>query len=159
MYKLNEKDRKALKYQCRPAIILPIISSGLIPLITVLVVLVQQIPLRPQQPLFAFLLQLPVVVLIAYFKSRKYIEDLKANSKRGVVKYVQRKQSKDDFNDENGVGYRGLKYRAFDDFAIIVEDVRYGVSKKLFDSLKSGDPVVFYYAPVSNMRLGIERKK
>jgi len=120
---------------------------------------VSQTEIKAFNVLLVAIIVLPVAFLLGFVIIRKYLIDLKGNSKHAIVRRIKYKQNKAEFEAQNSVGYRGLKHVAFDDYAIIVDNIRYGVGKALYDNCNNGDEVIFFYAPVSNFHLGIKLKE
>lgn len=107
-----------------------------------------------------------IFILIAfslnYLMNRKYYADIRKNQKRAVVKYIQRKVSKRDFEVGSGnVTTRPHKrpMAEFIRYDFIIDNIIYRVDEDLFKACNDGDAVLLFYAPKSNYLLSIERDK
>jgi len=100
-------------------------------------------------------------VFIGYLMVRKYLADIRNNTKRAVGKTIKRKETWEDY--EAGSGQVSDSYaremKAFQAYAFIIDNFRYKVDKELYENCNEGDEVNFFYAPISNYRLGIELKE
>ena len=90
--------------------------------------------------------------------NKKYFIDIKNKVKFSDIKTVEKLEEKVDFEAGSGkVGPSAMEMKEFDKYSIIVENVRYDIQKELFDKLKEGDDVIFYYTPASMFLLSIEK--
>ena len=93
--------------------------------------------------------------------NRKYYQDIQNNQKVAVLKTLQRKTSKRDFEAGSG-NMTTLPHNnpmnEFIRYDFIIDNTIYRVKKELFESCSDGDQVYFYIAPKSKFHLSIEKE-
>lgn len=155
---LSDNDRKQLRQQCRIGIIIPLML--LVILNIAILGFTSMTDFNYNSPIIqmAVLLTVLLVLFIGYLMNRRYLADLKNGEKVGVVKKIQFKEAKKDFEAGSGTMYIGDEMNEFIRYDLIVENTRYRIDKELYEASEKGGEVVFYFAPKSNYLLEICRR-
>jgi hypothetical protein len=152
---LTKEDIKELKYSCRFGLLIPLIVFLICGIVSI------GISLNGNwswiQNLILFIGPLFVLcTIVSFLIIRKQIADIVNGEKILILKKVIRKEYRLDF--EPGSGLLLSKMKPVDIWYLIIDNYRYPVDKKLFESLSEGDEVYLHLAPLSQELLNIEKK-
>lgn len=157
---LTHKEVKELRYQCRMGYVFP----GLLFIIgTFVTSAIYELNFNTETKgiigemtvviMFAFGL---LSLLISCKMNWKYLSDLRNGEKIVETKIISKKEQKIEYEAGSGTLYFGQEMKGFDSFSIVVENVRYRIDEKLFDSCAEGEKILFNYAPKSRFLVSIE---
>ena len=152
---LTKGDIKELMYSCRIGIIIPLLIF-LIGGIVLIAMSLQGVLIRTQNLNLIIGLLFILCTFVSYLIIRKLLADILNGEKILILKKVIGKEYKLDF--EPGSGLFFSKMRPVDIWYLIIDNIRYPVDKKLFESLNEGDEVYLHFAPLSQELLNIEKK-
>ncbi len=159
--KLNERDIKDLRSQCRIGYVIPfmifILGTFISGAIYELNFNLKSDGLNTKIILLIALGFIIISFFVSYKMNWKYLLDIRNNEKEIELKTIQKKEYKRDY--EAGSGSLGQEMNGYDSFSIVVENYRYRVDKDIFINSNEGDEVFFYYAPISEYLINIELKK
>ncbi len=160
--KLTQQDRKKLKASARVGFVI----SFLMFLLSLAPWIINMIKTEESSLIYLTPVGIGVSVIILWLANRKFWSDLRTGEKDVLIKTIDRKESKEDFEAGSSVGIstNGKKsafykeMNAFTNYAIIVENVRYRVDKELWDRVNEKDKIEFHFAPRSKELLAIKKK-
>lgn len=95
-------------------------------------------------------------VLISYKMNWKYLLDLRNGEKVVETKIILKKEQKFGYEAGSGTMYFGQEMKEVYLFSIVVENVRYKIEEKLYNSCTEGEKILFNYAPKSRFLVSIE---
>lgn len=162
---LTEKDIKELKFQCRMGYVLPfiifILGTFILGAFFELYFNTNKEGLNLKIDSLIVLGFAIFSMLLSYIMNRKYYSDIRSNEKVSVIKTIQRKIEKKDYEAGSG-NMTTLPHNnpmiEFIRYDLIVENTKYRIDKELYEMCSDGDEVLFYYAPKSKYLLSIEKK-
>ncbi len=141
--RLEKLDRNELRYSSRVAYIIAFFFTVLSTAIAEVCLWVSFTDSKMQIPYAAHLIisicGLMAGLLILYLINRKYWMDLRDGRKSIIVKVIQEKEKKVDY--EAGSGRRMGRMKAFKSHSIIVENIRYRIPEGLWIQLEEGGKV------------------
>jgi len=156
---LTPKDIKALKYRCRPGVILPffILFTGFGILLGVTYAQHNCFCLIADTNTGLVFGGIVILALLgAYLPTRKYLSDISNGIKEVKIKIIKRKEQI--VSHEAGSGHLqfGMEMKACDVYRLIIDNHFYPVEKEFFDKVNEGDKIAFYYAPKSRYLIGLD---
>jgi len=156
--KLSVEDIRGLKYQCRAGYVVSILSFLIGSSLIFGLYYIGEI----RSSLNAVLLFLIILIfsfLIAFLMIGKYITDIKKNEKILLVKIIQAKELKKDYEAGSGSSRISDGTKGFNRYDIIIDNTRYRINEAFFEACHEGDEVTFHIAPKSKHRLKIVLNK
>lgn len=155
---LSSKDREVLRNLCRMGLVISLMVCMFIIIVGV-TVYESYVDLDPETlntkmvvliSMAAFLISSLLNLLLYY----KYYADLQVNEKIIVEKSLQGKSKT---MDSGSGGGGGLSRTYIIRYEFVVDDIKFGVDEKLFESCSEGDKLIFSYASKSKYLLTIEK--
>lgn len=161
---LTDLDKKRLRYQTRPALVTSILFAIVISGVSLTLFIISKENVTEEDKLFNIISISSSIIIsffIAYFSSKKYLKDVRNGEKEIVLKPIQKKEHKIDYEAGSGkishVSAREMN--AFDSYSIIIDNTRYRVDKEFYNDCNEGDEVEFHYALKSKFMLSMELAK
>lgn len=156
---LTPKDIKALKYRCRPGIILPFFILFIGFGILLMMNYSNKMGFRLIADTTTALIFGGIVILAllgAYLPIRKYLSDISNGVKEVKIKIVKRKEQIVSHEAASGHLQFGMEMKACDVYRLIIGNHFYPVEKDFFDKVNEGDEIAFYYAPKSRYLIDMD---
>lgn len=158
---LTEQDRKKLKSSSR----IGFVFGMFIFLPSLAIWFISNFGLIKHVPVFIPPTGIVLSFLILGLVNRKYWSDLRKGEKDVLIKSVERKESKEDFEAGSSVGYstNGKKHAFYSgmsshmEYYIIVDNARYRIDKEMWEQVNENDKIEFHFAPRSKELLAIKK--
>lgn len=167
---LTNADRKEIKTMTRMGYLIPTILMSNLIVWNIVFVLSDYFDVN-NYILAGFNIGVPVIcVVIMYTINRKYYRDLRSGSKNIKLKEVEAKVDKTSYEAGSGTldipllstlmpGLFSQKLTPNYIVYLIINQYRYKVTKKLFDSVEVGSKVEMHYSDYSNTLITIEKSR
>lgn len=151
--RLTNEDIKKLRSNCRPGIIISIITF----FIGMLMILGGFFELKVKDIFLSMLILSILCILLGFIIIRNTLSDIRNGEKILEVKTIKQKEYKLDYEVGSGT-LIGQKMKSVDIWYLIIDNYKYSVEKDFFDSAKEGDEILFHIAPISKELLKMELK-
>jgi hypothetical protein len=161
--RLTPEDRRLLKQQLKPGVVIPMLLLFLGLIILLFLVVSDQINTEYISESEFIVLYISTLffttVILGYLISRKYLMDLRNGVKQIEIKRIEKKETIVSREAGSGTLYTGQPMKEVGVYAIIVDHTRFRIDKDRFDNCKENGQVEFHMGPISKHLIRIEPKK
>lgn len=159
---LTNADKSNVRYQCRPGLLITVLLLVLGSSISLVAANIKGDKLNNsgfQIPWLWLLAVVFVALAIGFIMTHKYLIDLRRGTKDIVLKQIEQKIVRKDFEAGSGCVACGQEMNEFHRFDLVIDSEFHRVNRELFEMCSEGDWVEFHFASKSRFLLSIEKPR